>query len=228
MTNNGNANGISLVNQGKNIAMFNSAVLSQAGFYSLRLSVHYNGRTDMEYIKDIYFDPTIKKGWPVHIDFDDDSVYAGSFIPSIADLDGNGVSEIIVVKGRYSELNPFATVMAYNPNGSLLWSKKVGEEVMAEIIGGTSILAQPVVADVNNDGKEDILVFLNGAVNGALNGYLYAIDYKGEIIPGWPVQLPAGFTPQIVVDDLNGDGKNEVIVRVQQSFSSGWESYLSI
>lgn len=69
--------------------------------------------------------------------------------------------------------------------------------------------SSPVIADVDGDGSQDVVV-------GGLSGRLYAYDARGAALPGWAggVAMTGAVASSPAVADLDGDGKNEVIVGV--------------
>jgi hypothetical protein len=88
----------------------------------------------------------------------------------------------------------------------------------------------PVLADLDGDGKLEI-------VQPAWDGRIHAWHADGSNVPGWPVEVkgPTGDAPadagQLVSDhkldsapaiaDLDGDGRPEVVVRSQYTYTSG-------
>jgi len=88
----------------------------------------------------------------------------------------------------------------------------------------------PTLVDLDGDGRLDI-------VQPAWDGHIHAWHADGTDVPGWPVDVkpPTGAAPldagQLVSDhkldsapaiaDLDGDGKPEVVVRSQYTYTSG-------
>ncbi len=69
--------------------------------------------------------------------------------------------------------------------------------------------SSPVIADVDGDGSQDVVV-------GGLNGRLYAYDARGAALPGWAggVAMTGAVASSPAVADLDGDGRSEVVVGV--------------
>jgi len=124
-----------------------------------------------------------------------------SEIVALADLDGDGIPEIIASAGTH--------VYAWKGDGTLLpgWPASIG----AGNYGG------PVaVGDVDGDGYPDV-VLVSGTLlspsNPTPNGHLHALDRTGNALPGFPKVLRStvsATTPAIA--DLDGTGHNILIV----------------
>jgi len=71
---------------------------------------------------------------------------------------------------------------------------------------GTRIWGMPAVGDINNDGFKEIIM-------GSDDGKVYGFDYRGNALPGWPVDV--GYvidnSPPALVD-IDGDGYRETIL----------------
>ncbi|MSS71875.1 MAG: hypothetical protein EXS64_10345 [Candidatus Latescibacteria bacterium] len=125
----------------------------------------------------------------------------GDEFPSfgVGDVDGDGPAEIVVgaIDGR---------VCLMNADGKLRWSRKVG--------GPINSIA---IADVDGDGKGEI-------VAGSDDGGVYLLSADGPVrwryeppfgLQYWPWwTLGASKVKQILVDDVDGDGVQEVIAGV--------------
>lgn len=63
--------------------------------------------------------------------------------------------------------------------------------------------SSPSVADIDDDGKNELLIGAGSAVNGW--------DRNGTVLPGYPLQTNDRYiNTQIAVSDLNGDGRKEI------------------
>ncbi len=137
--------------------------------------------------------------------------------PAIGDLDGDGSLEIVVGscdRGIY----------AFNGDGSPVCG--------FPLITANSVWSSPAIADLNGDGKlemvagskrlgEDIIAMFLGSYT----GQVYAADFWGYHLPGFPVDLRSpslsdlegsgiGYSSPILAD-LNGDGDLEIIIGAQ-------------
>lgn len=65
------------------------------------------------------------------------------------------------------------------------------------------VYSNPVLADLDGDGKLEILV-------GTSVGFIYVVNSDGKVRQGFPLQMGEIQAP-ITVHDLNGDGKLEII-----------------
>jgi len=96
--------------------------------------------------------------------------------PSIADVDGDGYADIVVIANAGSD-NPYASLKAFDRYGNLLngWPKYVQPFDL--------IYSQPTITDMDNDGQVDVLV-------GNLFGQVLAYGLEYQFNPEaqeWPM-----------------------------------------
>ncbi|MDP9311964.1 MAG: carbohydrate-binding protein [Chloroflexota bacterium] len=128
-------------------------------------------------------------------------------IPSLADLNGDGVPEIIVqTDGALSVWRGDGTVF---PGWPVTWG---GSQGMA----GNSA---PVIGDVDGDQKPDIVVTSQGIQP---DGEVRVYNRSGTLHPRFPKVLPiyAGAMPAIA--DIDLDGRNEIVIT---GHYEGWDGY---
>lgn len=135
-------------------------------------------------------------GWPQTID--PDGILASNVMsPTVADIDGDGKPEVIASNYRY----PLESqLFIWKSDGTLLdgWPKVVG-----------GLVNSITIADVDANGWNDIVLT-------DYDGGVKVLDHKGSMLPGWPVTVGAAGTSRVLapaaVDDLDGDGKLELVV----------------
>lgn len=138
-----------------------------------------------------------------------DPLHASVFAPSAsADLDGDGKPEIVVasLEGHVSVVSTDGKLLAGSPF-QLPFPKMDTANDKNVIAQG--IFAAPVLADLDGDGKKDIVI-------ASADGSIYAYDFDGHAKSGWPVKIMMGGTVQKIISspavyDLNGDGIPDVI-----------------
>ncbi len=197
--------GISYPKEAGVVADWDTSSISQANFYTIRITLNVNGREKQLYVRDIYLDPTLKKGWPQHIDYTKADwggyYWSGYLVPVVSDLNKDGNKEIVVVK---EGIPP--KLMVYAQDGSLLWFANVGTT--------SATVVKPLIGDINNDGYDEIIGYAMGWSDSYSDyGYsgLYAFKSDGTIL--WSVMVPQDYQPTLLMADLNNDGKKEIIVK---------------
>jgi LruC domain-containing protein len=115
--------------------------------------------------------------------------------PIIADLDGDGQSEIILGNLLNGNMEVYNAQQQMQPG----WPQLVG----------SGVKAAASVANLDSDNDLEIVV-------GALDGRVYAWHHTGEAVEGWPVTLDTDFrilaTPAVA--DLDNDDSLDIVVPV--------------
>ncbi|NOR46758.1 MAG: S8 family serine peptidase, partial [Methanosarcinaceae archaeon] len=157
-------------------------------------SVTSSGTSKVYIIKS---DGSFYPGWsnPVHII----AQQAGDGTPSIADLDGDGIKELVVIDPYYKKMH------AYQLDGTeLAGFPKALPFTELDYPGAPSIF------DLDNDGKPEIAY--------GLKDKYYLFDNKGDLLSGWTFTAPVYngrtiyFKSSAASGDIDGDGNLEVLV----------------
>lgn len=192
-------------------------------------------------------DPDLLPGFPIALG---SSIEAS---PKLADIDGDGIRDIVIVDsagklhvfvqkdGKPAEAIgfPYATRPLDGLNADLSSEVSVPSYAAATAYGETGIdpkiarealVQAPAIGDLDGDGKPEI-------VFASWPGTVYAINSKGQDLPGWPQRLPLvhscplapatgvaercadtrhrwarGTASAPVLADLDGDGRLEIVL----------------
>ncbi len=108
---------------------------------------------------------------------------------TVADLDNDGNFEILLGKDG-GELN------AISGTGEIIWTYSVTT---------ANIRTAVAVTDFDHDGMMEL-------VYTSLDGFVVALDYEGNLLPGWPQSVNGTCYSSPVIADLDGDETPEIIV----------------
>lgn len=136
------------------------------------------------------------------MEYMEESYYAA---PVVADLDGDGRLEVINAA--------YTLTVADAATGKVKWQVNAGKDRSTPYVrydkGGNAangrVYTTPIVKDLNGDGKLEIaLAYANGTVS--------VLDNQGYFMPGWPKVTEDGRSVwALAADDVDGDGKQEII-----------------
>jgi hypothetical protein len=149
-----------------------------------------------------------KTGWPVDVG---DTVYSSA---ALYDIDGDGLPDIIIGTDDYLVNGGALRVLRYDGTSVAGFPQYINQ----------TINSTPVVADIDGDGKPEIIVgtgHFYGPPTYNPTHQVYAWHCDGTAVAGWPVAVDGqvGTTPAVA--DLNGDGHLEVIVTDDNTGPSG-------
>ncbi|HXC51235.1 MAG TPA: FG-GAP-like repeat-containing protein [Candidatus Limnocylindrales bacterium] len=167
----------------------------------------------------VHHDADLKAGFPV-------TTGDGASSPAIADLDGDGVGEIVIgssdgvvhaIRSDGSELAGWP--VATDPLPLRLGSAGYSSGELTVPVGG-AVLASVAIGDLDGDGSLDV-------VAADLEGKVYAWNRLGQRRPGFPVSVNPAYSSSAVLDpantvdvaviaspalaDLDGDGTLDII-----------------
>jgi hypothetical protein len=115
--------------------------------------------------------------------------------PAIADMDNDGIIELIVVA-------PSDYIYVLNSDGSSVagWPVHIGDE-------GAGVGRSPVVGDIDGDSYPEVII-------GNSFARVLGLNHDGTTMSGWPQWINGNsfFAGSPALADLTGDGKLEVVI----------------
>ena len=196
--------GVTLTNSGQqpvnnsNLGTWETSGLTHGQVYTLRLTVTADNGLASQYTTTLTLDTDLVSGWPKLISKGSSMISEAT--PTIADLDNDGVSEVILT----------------SPGNKIYVFRKDGTDFPGFPISVTEeeCFTWPAnAADLDNDGNKEIIA---AAVTSSGASKVYIIRSDGTFYPGWPqpvhviAQQNGDGTPTIA--DLDGDGNKDLIV----------------
>jgi hypothetical protein len=147
----------------------------------------------------LHHDGTVAAGWPRFV-----AINEPYFCPSpaLADFEGDGPLEIVVV--WYMSSATQLCVLKENGQFYPGWPVQFNTSVATE--------CSPTVADIDGDGSLDIII-------GDESRYVYAFDIDGNMLDGFPITTADAVRATPFLDDFDGDGDIDMIL-------SGWDKNL--
>ncbi|XP_076944158.1 protein DEFECTIVE IN EXINE FORMATION 1-like [Bidens hawaiensis] len=153
--------------------------------------------------------------------------------PVIADIDKDGVSEMIVAVSYFFDQEYYDNPERVKELGGIEIGKYVGGGIVvfnletkqvkwtAELDISTDtakyrayIYSSPTVVDLDGDGYLDILV-------GTSYGLFYVLDHKGKVREKFPLEM-AEIQGAVIAADINDDGKIELVTTDTHGNVAAW------
>ena len=136
--------------------------------------------------------------------------------PAVADLDNDGIPEVVVGVGSTWVSNQNGSVIAFNgKTGAMIWNFDRGrDEGNTWANTGTPdgycghVFATPAIGDIDGDGKLDV-------VFASWDFQIWAVDRFGEPLSGFPVNNDDSVWSSPALFDLDSDGDNDMLVSRQ-------------
>jgi subtilisin family serine protease len=173
---------------GGTLATFNTTLMPQKGEFTLRVVSYDNASTKYEDKVLLYSNSYLKPGWPIALSW----YMTNRFPVTLKDTDGNGKDEIFISTRETRK---------FDENGNLFAGWPKGPD--------TQYNTSPALGDIDGDKTDEVVMKWGG-------GDTYAWRQDGTSITGFPkvIDGPVGtdYWSNAVVDDINGDGKDETIL----------------
>jgi len=143
-------------------------------------------------------------GWPksLSISIIDISSHA------IGDINGDGVNEMVQATSYQVEV--------FDSNGDAFdgYPKEIIFDNVTLRFGRSS----PVLFDINNDGRDEIIIYgrwykYYGSGNYSYRYLVVVLDSEGNMLPGWPQEINYRTDSSGVIADLDGDGDFEIVIK---------------
>jgi hypothetical protein len=141
----------------------------------------------------------------------------------VGDFNGDGIDEVVVFNGLDWNMPYLGLLVSDGNNGLRLIARYDGD---IPGWGGFANNDRFFVADLNGDGKDDLIVFNGddwsmtyvGLLRSTGTGFSMTNRYDGDI-PGW-----GGLArhDELFVGDLNGDGKDDLVIFNGQDWSMAY------
>jgi Peptidase family C25/FG-GAP-like repeat len=149
----------------------------------------------------------VADGWPKWI-FEDFNWPS----PVLFDLDNNGDLEVIVWAAKGGRL------FAWHHDGTEILDgdqNPATDGVFFRVFGTSFNYSSPAVADIDGDGRGEIIVAVN--LSSDDTGRIYALNHDGSVCTGWPfatgtMAAPSQVTSSPAVGDVDKNGTQEIVV----------------
>ena len=131
----------------------------------------------------------------------------GQFVQAVANVNAGGAADLIALERKPTAIDPVAFVALDNGKG-------FGRPVLGATFTGKVEATQPVIpADINGDGRDDLLSFGADSSGNALAAVLINNgngNFGSPIVRNFPYKRPKN--GMVRVGDFNGDGNDDIAV----------------
>jgi peptidase C25-like protein/VCBS repeat protein/flagellar hook capping protein FlgD len=138
-------------------------------------------------------DGSSRPGFPVFLPL---AGFGQGSSPALADMNGDGFNDIVVASSN-------GRVYVFDRNGAQVspWTASSRFSTLTS----DATRASPVVADINGDGVNDVVVGDESGSLAALSGA------SGAMLPGFPIAMAAEASGTAALCDCDGDGMSEIV-----------------
>jgi M6 family metalloprotease-like protein len=126
--------------------------------------------------------------------------------PVLGDINSDGYPEIVVTSKN--------KIYAFAYNGTIMSNFPVD---LAKYNMFVPITAEPILGDIDNDGNPDI-------VFGYPSGAVYAFNYLGDKVSGFPLPSSFDINHACALGDMNGDGKIDLAMVESSGMVKAWNT----
>ncbi|WP_373826651.1 C25 family cysteine peptidase [Bacteroides heparinolyticus] len=173
----------------------------------------------------------VAEGWPVSIP--DGLGRAWGTAPNVADIDGDGKQEIFLTTGTGDQQGNLGAIIGLNCIGEELYDIDHNPTTISGFANiHVSMTCTPAIADIDNDGIEEIVVATRSDLNGASHKLcVYKNrDADNDGVPDLAWERPIDYKNfnGVTLSDLDDDGFLEIIVPNQGNNGQYGYTYLEI
>jgi len=142
--------------------------------------------------------------WNAYLDAPGTAAGSIQSSPAVGDIDHDGSLDVVVGSDN-------GWVFAFNAAGAIKpgWPQFTGWNAdypaRCATNACTGVIAPPTLADLDGDGTLEVVV-------GSYSHKMFVWNYKGDVLPGWPVDVWDGIASGAAVGDINADGRPEIVV----------------
>nr|WP_240955907.1 putative Ig domain-containing protein [Wenzhouxiangella sp. XN79A] len=117
-------------------------------------------------------------------------------VPVLADLTGDGVLDLIVAQGLILK------VIDLQAGGTVAWTRELPDPIA--ILGGTRAFGAPAVADLDEDGRAEVIINWGHVIE--------ALTDDGTLLWRYPTNRTDLYRPSpVTVADVTGDGEPNLV-----------------